>query len=98
MSEQWQPFALYSNAASAEAVAGRLRAEAVPVRIVIDQPVPGLTQAVRLLVPSALLHRVQWILAQSQFSDEELCDVALRAVSIDSCSPSDKTDIRSEEK
>jgi len=80
MNNEWQVFAVYCDAASAEATAGRLRAEQVPVRIVTNQPVPGLTHEVRLLIPAYLAHRAQWVLAQAQFTDEELAACALSQV------------------
>lgn len=80
MNNEWQEFAVYSSAASAEAMAGRLRSEAVPVRVTVIEPVPGLTYEVRVLVPSHLLHRARWVVAQAQFSDDELASCALRPI------------------
>ncbi len=79
MKEAWQEFAVYPDAASAHVVAERLRSEDVPVDVVIDQPVPGLLRSARLLVPEALLHRARWVLANSQFTDEELAALAIDA-------------------
>ena len=72
MSEGWLEFASYADLASAEAVAGLLRSEAVPVQVSSDEPIPGLVKNVRLMVPSELLHRAKWIVSQTQLSDAEL--------------------------
>jgi len=80
MDTHWTPFATYSNVASAEAMAGRLRGEGVPVQIQANEPVPGLTYEVKLLVPSHLVHRACYVLAQAQFSEEELAHCALNAI------------------
>ena len=72
MSEPWQEFAAYSNAASAEVAAGLLRSEGVPVDIVSDEPMPGLIRGFRLMVPAELLHRARWVAANADFTEEEL--------------------------
>ena len=72
MSEGWQEFAAYSDAASAQVVAGLLRSEGVPVNVVSDEPVPGLVRGIRLMVPAELLHRARWVVANACFTDEEL--------------------------
>ena len=46
MAVEWLEFARFPNAASAEVVAGLLRAEGVPVEIVTDTPLPGLAEGV----------------------------------------------------
>jgi len=70
--QHWAEFGAYSDAASAEVVAGLLRSEGVPVDIESDQPMPGLTQGFRLMVPVDLLHRARWILDNASFTEEEL--------------------------
>ena len=72
MSECWQEFATYSNAASAEAAAGLLRSEGVPVDVMSDEPMPGLMQGFRLMVPAEMLHRARWVVSNVDFTDEEL--------------------------
>jgi hypothetical protein len=76
MSESWQLFASYGDVASAEAVAGLLRSEGVPVQLTSDEPIPGLVKDVRLFVPSDLLHRAKWIVSQTQISEAELIFLA----------------------
>jgi hypothetical protein len=77
MNETWQEFAMYSDAASAEVVAGLLRSESVQVRVAADEPVPGLTKGFRVMVPADMLGKARWVVAQAQFSDEELAQAAL---------------------
>jgi hypothetical protein len=56
LSERWQEFAAYADAASAEVAAGLLRSEGVPLNIASDEPMPGLIQGFRLMVPAQMLH------------------------------------------
>lgn len=72
MSEGWQQFAVYSDAASAEVAAGLLRSEGVPVNVASDEPMPGLIHGFRLMVPADMLHRARWVVANADFSEEEL--------------------------
>lgn len=69
----WSEFDTFADAISAEAMAGLLRAEAVPVLVIADEPVPGLAAGFRLMVPPELRHRAVWIASQAQaLSDAEL--------------------------
>jgi hypothetical protein len=70
--DTWREFATYGDAASAEVIAGLLRSENVPARVVSDEPMPGLTRGFCVMVPPDLLHRAQWVLSQAQLSDAEL--------------------------
>ena len=72
MSDAWQEFAAYADAASAEVAAGLLRSEGVPVNIASDEPMPGLIQGFRLMVPPEMLHRARWVVSNAAFTDEEL--------------------------
>jgi hypothetical protein len=72
LSEKWQEFAAYSDAASAEVAAGLLRSEDVPVSVLSDEPMPGLIRGFRLMVPSELIHRARWVVSNAAFTDEEL--------------------------
>ena len=83
MSELWQQFAAYSDAASAEVVAGLLRSEGVPVNVASDQPMPGLIQGFRLMVPAEMLHRARWVVANADFTDEELAFFATERLDSD---------------
>ena len=68
--------AAYPDAASAEVVAGLLRSEGVPVNVASDEPMPGLIQGFRLMVPAEMLHRARWVVANADFTDEELAFLA----------------------
>ena len=72
MSDPWQEFAAYADAASAEVAAGLLRSEGVPVNVASDEPMPGLIQGFRLMVPPEMLHRARWVVSNAAFTDEEL--------------------------
>jgi hypothetical protein len=72
MKEGWKEFAVYSDAASAEILAGLLRSEGIPVEIAGDEPIPGLAGGFRVLVPTELVHRVRSIVSNAAFTDEEL--------------------------
>lgn len=76
MSGPWHEFAVYSDSVSAEAAAGLLRSEGVPVDIQSDVPVPGLIQGFRLRVPFDLAKRAEWVFANAQFTEEELAFIA----------------------
>ncbi len=58
--------------ASAEALAGMLRAEGVPAVIYVISPVPGLIKEVQLHVPASLAHRARWFINTSKVTDAEL--------------------------
>ena len=72
----WSVVSRFADPISAEALCGRLSSEEVPCRIVSDESLPGLATAFAVLVPAELIHRAQWILQQSDFSDEELTYLA----------------------
>jgi len=76
MKEGWKEFATYSDAASAEILAGLLRSEGVPVEIAGDEPIPGLAGGFRVLVPADLLHRARLVVSNAAFTDEELTSFA----------------------
>jgi hypothetical protein len=76
MNKEWREVGSYSDVASAEAVAGLLRSENIPVHVAADEVVPGLIRDFRLLVPPALLERARSVLEQQQPSEEELAQLA----------------------
>ena len=84
MNEAWREFAVYSDAASAEVVAGLLRLESVPVNVVSDEPMPGLIKGFCLMVPPDMLHRARWVVSQAELSDEELAYFATGLLGEDS--------------
>ncbi len=76
MTEIWDEFAVLEDQASAEALAGRLRMEGVPVEIKAYSPVPGLNEGFRLMVPRRLAHRARWVVASIDTTDSELTYLA----------------------
>jgi hypothetical protein len=71
-SEEWQTFETFSDRGSAEALVVVLHAEGVPARVESSNLVAGIETRHRVLVPSSLLHRAKWVLADSDLTDEEL--------------------------
>jgi len=72
----WQPFATYTDLASARTIAGRLELEGVPVQLETVEAMSGVEEGFKLLVPEDLLHRARWVLAQSEMSTQELTFLA----------------------
>jgi hypothetical protein len=64
---------------AADIVANFLRAESVPAVVRNRAPVPGLEQGTDVLVPTALLSRARWLLAQQPPTDAELSYLATQA-------------------
>lgn len=64
-------FSVYADSASADVAASLLTAEGVPTSILSDEPMPGLINGFRLMVPSDLVHRAKWIVSNDSFTDEE---------------------------
>ena len=67
----WRPFVTTGCRASAETVAALLESEDVPT-IVRAKLVAGVESGFRIFVPSSLVHRARWVLAQYDFCDAEL--------------------------
>jgi hypothetical protein len=76
MNQDLRELAVYADAASAEVVAGLLRSEGIPVQVLGNEPVPGLSIAYRLMVPVDMLHRARLVLSQPPLSEEELAVIA----------------------
>jgi hypothetical protein len=68
----WQTVASLSDAPSAQILAQRLIFEGVPARVMSDPHLLGEGRNCDVQVPSPLVHRAKWLLAESQFTDEEL--------------------------
>jgi hypothetical protein len=62
---------MYPDRASAEVVAGLLRSESIPVRVVADEPVPGLVRSCTLWVPASALTRAREICREPPLTEEE---------------------------
>ena len=72
--------ATFYDIVSAEAFAQRLRAEGVPAELRCDTPLLGAARLCEVLVPSELVHRTRWLLAQAELSDSELTEYACEAL------------------
>jgi hypothetical protein len=70
--DDWSVLEVCSNHLAAEILASLMRSESVPVLIEAIGAVPGLEQGSRVLVPTDLMHRARWVLAQPKLTDEEL--------------------------
>ena len=75
-SEEWQPILAFETRAAADAVSAVLESEEVPTYVQAGRVVAGLDADFTLAVPTPLVHRARWVLAQSQFSDAELTYLA----------------------
>ena len=64
MDKDWEQVEVYSDAASANIVAGLLQSESIATRIVAREPVPGLSEGYSLQVPTAMLQRAREVLTQ----------------------------------
>ncbi len=78
--DDWETLKECQESLEAQAEVEFLEQNGVPARIAINQPIPGLINGVKILVPKPLLHRAKWVMAQQQcFSDEELSALATEA-------------------
>ena len=73
---QWEIVATLFDAPSAHAMLTLFERQGVPVNIVGDSPLLGEVRRCEILVPSTLVHRARWLLAQADFSDAELTFLA----------------------
>ena len=69
---QWQQLKVFSDVPSAHAMAARLKAEGLTVRIVSDAVVLGQAAPSRLMIDRLQWRRAQLLLAENTFSDGEL--------------------------
>jgi hypothetical protein len=70
--KDWQSFQTFSDRGSAEALAAVLESEGVPARVTSSRLVAGIETRHCVLVPSSLVHRANWVLADSDLTDSEL--------------------------
>lgn len=75
----WQLLTTAPNAPCARALVNSLSAHGVASKIVCDSTLLGEAQPCRVMVDAALAHRAQWLMAQGQFTDEELTLLATGA-------------------
>jgi len=69
---KWQCLTTLSDVPSAQALAGRLAAEGIDVRVASDASVLGQAAPCRIYVDSSQLHRVRWAMARCNFTEQEL--------------------------
>ncbi len=70
--DEWQPILEFSDRGSAEAVAAILGTEGVPTCIEPRRLTAGIEARFDVAVQASLVHRARWVLALSEFTDEEL--------------------------
>nr|MBO2490166.1 hypothetical protein [Gammaproteobacteria bacterium] len=71
MTHTWRELAVFADRASAEVLAGLLRSEGVDVRVVLDEPVPGLVKSCTVLVLATQWAHAQRICSQAPLTEEE---------------------------
>jgi hypothetical protein len=74
---KWQLLTTLSDSPSAQVFARALEAERVDVRLVSDANVLGQAAPCRIYVDAAYMHRARWVMAQREFSDEELTSLSI---------------------
>ena len=74
--ESWQGFLSFHDRVSADMYADFLESEEVPSRVQLAELVLGVEAEFCLLVPTSLAHRARWVLANSEYSESELCYLA----------------------
>jgi len=72
----WSLLTTLADVPSAQSLAGLLTAEGLTVRVSSDAGVLGQAAPARVYVAAQQLHRARYLLAQRQFSDEELAALA----------------------
>ena len=73
----WTAVEHFSDVLSARAYAERLLAEGVPAKVRTDTPLLGELRPAEVVVPTALVHRARWRVAQWAVSESELARQAL---------------------
>src|SRR3984893_8206679 len=77
MSEsEWRLLATLTDLPSAQSLAEVLASEGVSVRVNSDAGVLGQAAPAEIYVSASQLHRAKWLLAQGEFSDEELATLS----------------------
>ena len=73
---KWELLTIVPNAPLAHALVDSLAADGVVTKIVSDTTLLGEARTCRVFVDSTHIHRARWLLAQRNFSDEELVILA----------------------
>lgn len=76
MIDPWQEVEVFADPLSAEVVAGLLRAADIPVVVVTEESLPGLSRGTTLKVPSELVRRARWTMMQAEVTEGELTFLA----------------------
>ncbi len=80
---KWHVLTTAPDLPSAHALVGTLMAQGITSHVVPDSTLLGQALPCRVVVDAALVHRAKWVLAQGQFTDEELTFLATGMVSCD---------------
>jgi hypothetical protein len=84
---QWETIVSFSDLPSANVLADRLRSDGFPTLVTSDSHLLGEARQCQVRVPIELARRARWLLAQSQFTDEELDYLATGKLGDDQASP-----------
>lgn len=76
MSGKWITVAVVSDTLSAQAIYERLTTDGVTARVLSDTALLGTARQCRVQVPAEAEHRAKRVLAEAQFSDAELEELA----------------------
>jgi hypothetical protein len=76
MSGKWITVAVVSDTLSAQAIYERLTTDGVTARVLSDTELLGTARPCRVQVPEGAEHRARRVLADAQFSDAELEELA----------------------
>jgi hypothetical protein len=74
----WVVLQVCRDRISGQVIAGRLRAESIPVQVELLGPLPDFEQSVQVRVPRWWHARASQILAEPPPSEEELAELAVR--------------------
>lgn len=69
---KWQLLTTLSDVPSAQALASRLAAEGISVRVSSDASVLGQAAPCRVLVDSSQQHKIGWLMSDCVFTEQEL--------------------------
>jgi hypothetical protein len=76
MQIKWELLTIVPNAPLAHALVDSLAADGVVTNFVSDTTLLGEARTCRVFIDSTHIHRARWLLAQRNFSDEELVILA----------------------
>lgn len=82
MARQWQLLTTLSDAPSAEALSGVLRAEGINVRVASEAHMLGQAVPCRIFVDATQSAQARWTLSQRSLSEQELLALAIGEVAL----------------